>query len=117
MKKNIFHELYGHDAKKKACENEGKCDDSAVRVKDSSVSCSCHANHPARLLCPECKSDKIKPATMTSVAIYGSPDQRYVCEDCGYTGSLVIDVSEHEKTEHDIAMEEDLMKIRKELGL
>ncbi len=69
------------------------------------------------LICPNCKGNRIKPANESAFAIYGSPDQRYVCDDCGYIGSLIIDTKEHEKSRSDIAMGEDLMKIKKELGL
>lgn len=68
-----------------------------------------------QILCPKCKGKGIKPVTMTGIARYGLAEQRYVCEDCNYTGSLILDVTKQEKLESDIVMEEDLMKIKKEL--
>jgi len=68
-----------------------------------------------KLLCPICKGEKIKPATMTGLAIYGSPDQRYVCEDCGYIGSLILDVSEQEESESDVLMMKDLEMIKEDV--
>ncbi|ODS38593.1 hypothetical protein BEH94_02175 [Candidatus Altiarchaeales archaeon WOR_SM1_SCG] len=73
-----------------------------------------------QLICPKCRSGRIVYAGTTvssGGAGTGTTDQRYLCKDCGYVGSFVLDVSGREKTESDIAMEEDLMKIKKELGL
>jgi len=67
-----------------------------------------------QLICPKCGGKRINQII---TKIYGSSPQRYTCKDCGYVGSFVLDVSRREKTESDIAMEEDLMKIKKELGL
>ena len=66
------------------------------------------------LICPKCGGKRVKQII---TEIYGTSPQRYDCKDCGYVGSLVLDVSEREKSETDIAMEEDLMRIKKELGL
>jgi len=105
-----MHELYGSEVRKREEEMQDASEtktENTLYVKPSKT----------KVVCPKCKGKRIKPATMTGFAVYGSPDQRYVCEDCGYCGSLILDVSEQEKSELDIAMEEDLMKIKKELGL
>lgn len=47
------------------------------------------------LRCPVCGSGKINySGTSTTMGGgYESTDARYVCEDCGYTGALILDVS------------------------
>jgi len=71
----------------------------------------------ANLTCPMCKGSRIKMANTDGLGVYDSADQRYICEDCGYIGSLILDTAEHEKTALDIAMEEDLRRIKKEIEL
>jgi predicted RNA-binding Zn-ribbon protein involved in translation (DUF1610 family) len=88
-----------------------------IIIKTGRVEKEKETTSKTQFICPNCKGNRIKPANESAFAIYGSPDQRYVCDDCGYIGSLIIDSEEHEKSKSDIAMEEDLMKIKKELGL
>lgn len=48
------------------------------------------------LICPKCGSARIIYAGTSTGTPYGSTDQRYYCKDCGYRGSLIIDVDERE---------------------
>lgn len=74
----------------------------------------------AGLICPKCRGSRIVYAG-TSISGggtgTGTTEQKYLCKDCGYVGAFVLDVSERGKSEHDIAMEKDLIKIKKELEL
>ena len=119
MKKNIMDELYGPGARKKEDDAGKKKDGKEKEMEDDSgneMENTLYAKpSKTQLICPKCKGQRIKPATADVLAVYGSPDQRYICDDCGYTGSLVLDVSEQEKSEYDILMEEDLMRIKKEM--
>jgi len=111
MKKNIMYMLYGPEARKKEGAMEDRLE-SPNNQKTENVFCT--GQPTKQILCTKCKGKGIKPATMTGIASYGSPDQRYICEDCGYIGSLILDVSEQEKSESDIEVENDF---KKELGL
>ena len=72
-----------------------------------------------KLICPKCGSTRIVYAgtTASGGTGMGTTEQRYLCKDCGYVSALILDVSEREKSEYDIAMEEDLMRIKKELEM
>lgn len=50
------------------------------------------------LTCPECKSRRIVYAgtSLSGIGGYEATDARYSCQDCGYTGPLIIDVTEEE---------------------
>lgn len=53
------------------------------------------------LICPRCGSDRIVYAGTTMLdGAYGSTDQRFTCKECGYTGSLVIDIDKDETDEY-----------------
>jgi len=115
---NIMYKLYGHEARKREEENREvkETGEETQETSDTGTGNNTYPWHPkTKIICPKCKGNRIKPATMTGIAGYGSPDQRYFCEDCGYTGSLILDVSEQEKSEPDIAIENDLMEIKREL--
>lgn len=47
------------------------------------------------LRCPNCGGKRLVFLSMTNGTAIGSTDQRYLCKDCGYRGSLVIDTPEH----------------------
>ena len=115
MVKNIIHELYGLEARKKEeeenKENEAK-DERQENCESKSKNIIPVNPSETELICPKCKSKRIKHVINK---IYGTTPQTYDCENCGYSGSLVLDVSEHEKSETDIAMEEDLMRIKREM--
>ena len=116
MVKNIMHELYGLEARK---QDEGAENKENEAIDERQENCECESENmapvnpsEAELICPRCKSKRIKHVINK---IYGTTPQRYDCANCGYSGSLVLDVSEHEKSETDIAMEEDLMRIKREM--
>ncbi len=67
------------------------------------------------LRCPRCGSKMIKNYSM-SMAKYGSPDAKYVCEDCGYVGGLILDVSKDIDEKNKREVEKDLAKIKKEMS-
>ncbi|PKP59403.1 MAG: hypothetical protein CVT89_01310 [Candidatus Altiarchaeales archaeon HGW-Altiarchaeales-2] len=69
------------------------------------------------LRCPKCGSARIN-AYETSPSIgwgFRSIYSRYVCEDCGYVGALILDVSENEDKNKN-PVESDLKEIKKEMG-
>ena len=67
------------------------------------------------LRCPVCKSNKINYYSW-AIAKYGSTDAQYVCEDCGYVGALILDVSIDESESKDKnPVESDLKEISKEI--
>jgi len=44
---------------------------------------------PKPVFCPNCKSPK-----MRSNESYGILPQKYVCDDCGYEGNIVLELEE-----------------------
>jgi predicted RNA-binding Zn-ribbon protein involved in translation (DUF1610 family) len=50
--------------------------------------------NPKQIVCPRCGSIKIKP--YTSLSSWLTPEE-YLCEECGYKGSIILEV-EKEKT-------------------
>ncbi len=46
---------------------------------------------PKPVFCPNCKSPKLKPSES-----YGILPQKYLCEECGYEGNLVLELDEDE---------------------
>ena len=54
------------------------------RLKRGRVKC--------RIACPKCGSFNVKP--MTALDDWLTPAQ-YVCEDCGYTGPIILEVEEN----------------------
>ena len=49
-----------------------------------------HSN-PKPVFCPSCESPK-----MRSSESYGILPQKYVCEDCGYEGNIVLELDEED---------------------
>lgn len=45
------------------------------------------------LRCPNCNSKRLLYLSTTDGTAVGSTDQRYLCKECGYRGSLVLDDS------------------------
>ncbi len=43
------------------------------------------------LRCPQCGSKRVIFLSTTDGTAVGSTDQRYLCKDCGYRGSLILD--------------------------
>ncbi|PKP60558.1 MAG: hypothetical protein CVT88_02640 [Candidatus Altiarchaeales archaeon HGW-Altiarchaeales-1] len=60
------------------------------------------------LRCPICGSSRINYYS-GAIAKYRSTDARYVCEDCGYVGGLILDISADESKDKN-PVEEDLEK-------
>lgn len=48
-------------------------------------------SQPKPVFCPGCKSPKLKPSES-----YGILPQKYICEECGYEGNLVLELDEEE---------------------
>ena len=48
-------------------------------------------------LCPKCGSPKLKLSS--SFDVWLTPEQ-YVCENCGYTGPVIMEVEEKEVNSH-----------------
>ena len=46
---------------------------------------------PKPVFCPNCESPK-----MMSSESYGILPQKYVCEDCGYEGNIVLELDEED---------------------
>ncbi len=46
---------------------------------------------PKPVFCPNCKSPK-----MRSSESYGILPQKYVCENCGYEGNIVLELEEED---------------------
>jgi transposase-like protein len=46
---------------------------------------------PKPVFCPTCQGPNLKPSES-----YGILPQRYVCEDCGYEGNIVLEIDEEE---------------------
>jgi len=70
----------------------------------------------ADLRCPLCGSRKINyyGTSTTMGGGYRGTDAQYVCEDCGYVGALILDVSEDIDEKNMKEVEKDLKKIKKE---
>ncbi len=49
------------------------------------------------LKCPECGSKRVIFLSTTDGTAVGSTDQRYLCKDCGYRGSLILEDGERSK--------------------
>ncbi len=59
---------------------------------------------PTKIFCPKCCSPKIKLAT--GLTIGGLAPKQYYCEECGYVGTIVMELEEekdstNEKEESD----------------
>ncbi len=70
------------------------------------------------LRCPICKSSRINyyGTSTTMGGGYRSADAaEYVCEDCGYAGALILDVSDDIDEKAGQEVEKDLEKIKKEM--
>jgi hypothetical protein len=46
---------------------------------------------PKPVFCPICKSPKLKPSES-----YGILPQKYLCEECGYEGNIVLELEDEE---------------------
>jgi predicted RNA-binding Zn-ribbon protein involved in translation (DUF1610 family) len=55
---------------------------------------------PTQIFCPRCGSPKIK---LTSQLAYFLTPKQYYCEDCGYVGTIVMEL---EKEETDASLKE-----------
>ena len=47
---------------------------------------------PTKIFCPKCCSPKIKLAT--GLTIGGLAPKQYYCEECGYVGTIVMELEE-----------------------
>ena len=50
---------------------------------------------PTQIYCPRCCSAKIK--LINSLAVGGLAPKQYYCEECGYVGSVVMELEKDEK--------------------
>ncbi|MCD6432302.1 hypothetical protein J7L33_06365 [Candidatus Bathyarchaeota archaeon] len=50
---------------------------------------------PAKIYCPRCGSPNIH---LSSSFDYWLTPKKYVCEDCGYVGPIVMELEKEEKT-------------------
>ena len=50
---------------------------------------------PAKIYCPRCGSSNIH---LSSGFDYWLTPKKYVCEDCGYVGPIVMELEKEEKT-------------------
>jgi predicted RNA-binding Zn-ribbon protein involved in translation (DUF1610 family) len=53
----------------------------------------CKTEYKMTLRCPKCGSKRVIFLSTTDGTAVGSTDQRYLCKDCGYRGSLILDDS------------------------
>lgn len=69
------------------------------------------------LRCPRCGSSRINyyGTSTTMGGGYRGTDAQYVCEDCGYVGALVLDVSDDIDKEHERRIKDDLERIKKDI--
>ncbi len=67
------------------------------------------------LRCPECGSRRLTFASTTATYAVLSTDQRYVCKDCGYMGSLAVDESARAPDKTDQRILEDLEATKRSL--
>jgi len=51
---------------------------------------------PSKIYCPRCGSPEIR---LSSSLDYWLTPKKYVCEKCGYVGSIVMELEEEESTE------------------
>lgn len=51
---------------------------------------------PTPKFCPRCRSPKIKVSSSFDAypRMYGLTPRQYACEDCGYRGSIVLELEE-----------------------
>jgi len=52
---------------------------------------------PTKIFCPKCGSPKIKVAT--GLMMGGLAPKQYYCEECGYVGTIVMELEEEKSTE------------------
>jgi hypothetical protein len=64
-----------------------------------------HAKHrkPTQIYCPRCASPKI--GLSSSLAVWLTPKE-YHCEECGYTGIIVMELEKIEETDQEKEKEE-----------
>jgi predicted RNA-binding Zn-ribbon protein involved in translation (DUF1610 family) len=55
---------------------------------------------PTTIYCPKCASPKINLSN--SLEIWLLP-KKYFCENCGYTGPIIMELEKEEKTENETA--------------
>ncbi|MEM2971121.1 MAG: hypothetical protein QW270_01675 [Candidatus Bathyarchaeia archaeon] len=48
---------------------------------------------PSKIYCPKCGSPKIH---LSTTLIVGFTPRKYVCENCGYTGPIVMELEKEE---------------------
>ncbi|MGB9853662.1 MAG: hypothetical protein ACPLRY_02500 [Candidatus Bathyarchaeales archaeon] len=51
---------------------------------------------PSKIYCPRCGSPKIR---LSSSLDYWLTPKKYICENCGYTGPIVMELEKSEKEE------------------
>ena len=54
---------------------------------------------PTMIFCPRCGSPKIKLAT--GLTIGGLAPKQYYCEECGYVGTVVMELEEDETSKNE----------------
>jgi len=50
--------------------------------------------HPSKIYCPRCGSPKIH---LSSSLDYWLTPKKYICEECGYKGPIVMELDENNK--------------------
>jgi len=55
---------------------------------------------PSKIYCPKCASPKINLSN--SLEIWLLP-KKYFCENCGYSGSIIMELEKEEKSENNAA--------------
>ena len=59
---------------------------------------------PTKIFCPKCCSPKIKLAT--GLTIGGLAPKQYYCEECGYVGTIVMELEEEKDSKDEKEKEE-----------
>jgi predicted RNA-binding Zn-ribbon protein involved in translation (DUF1610 family) len=55
---------------------------------------------PSKIYCPRCGSSKIH---LSSSLDYWLTPKKYVCENCGYVGPIVMELEKEENSEDNVA--------------
>jgi len=63
------------------------------------------------LRCPNCGGKRLVYLSMTDGTAVGSTDQRYLCKDCGYRGSFVVEIVDTSKSKKEPRQESRPVKL------
>ena len=55
---------------------------------------------PTRIYCPKCASPKINQSSSFNAWLL---PEKYFCENCGYTGPIIMELEKEEKNENETA--------------